>query len=152
MGYTTHADCDLIGLGVSAISHVDDCFSQNHRDLKAWEAALDSGRLPIWRGLAASFDDIARADVIQRLMCQGVIDIRAVEARHGIVFDEYFAEACVKLAPLQADGLVTVGPREIKATDRGQLLLRLIAMCFDRYLGPRAGAASAEPPRFSRVI
>ncbi|MBW4050835.1 MAG: oxygen-independent coproporphyrinogen III oxidase [Proteobacteria bacterium] len=150
MGYTTHADCDLIGLGVSAISHVDDCFSQNHRDLKAWEAALDRGRLPIWRGLAASFDDIVRADVIQRLMCQGVVDIRAVEARHGIVFEEYFSEARMKLERLQADGLVTVGAREIRATDRGQLLLRLLAMCFDRYLGPRA--ASADPPRFSRVI
>jgi oxygen-independent coproporphyrinogen-3 oxidase len=152
MGYTTHADCDLIGLGVSAISHVNHCFSQNHRDLKEWEAALDAGRLPIWRGLAASFDDIVRADVIQRLMCQGVIDIHAVQARHGIVFKEYFAEAGAKLAPLQADGLVTVGPRAIKATDRGQLLLRLIAMCFDRYLGPRADAPSTEPPRFSRVI
>lgn len=151
MGYTTHADCDLIGLGVSAISHVDDCFSQNHRDLRAWEATLDAGRLPIWRGLAASFDDIVRADVIQRLMCQGVVDIRAVEARHRIAFDEYFSDALAKLRPLEADGLVTVGVREIRATDRGQLLLRLLAMCFDRYLAPQAASAT-EQPRFSRVI
>ncbi len=150
MGYTTHADCDLIGLGVSAISHVADSFSQNHRDLKHWEEALDAGRLPIWRGLAASFDDIVRADVIQRIMCQGVVDIRTVEDRHGIAFAEYFSAALAKLAPLEADGLVTVAAREIRATDRGQLLLRLLAMCFDRYLGPRADAA--QPPRFSRVI
>ncbi|HVC29667.1 MAG TPA: oxygen-independent coproporphyrinogen III oxidase [Steroidobacteraceae bacterium] len=150
MGYTTHAECDLIGLGVSAISHVDDCFSQNHRDLKAWEAALDAGRLPVWRGLAASFDDIVRAEVIQRIMCQGVVDIRAVERRHGISLGNYFAEALAKLAPLEADGLVTMGAHEIRATDRGQLLLRLLAMCFDRYLGARAEAT--EPPRFSKVI
>ncbi len=150
MGYTTHADCDLIGLGVSAISHVSDCFSQNHRDLQHWEGALDDGRLPIWRGLVASFDDIVRADVIQRIMCQGVVDVRAVEERHHIVFGEYFAEALAKLGPLGADGLVTIGAREIRATDRGQLLLRLLAMCFDHYIGPRADAA--EPPRFSKVI
>lgn len=150
MGYTTHADCDLIGLGVSAISHVGEIFSQNHRDLHHWEEALEAGRLPIWRGLAASFDDIVRADVIQRIMCQGIVDIRDVERRHGIRFDEYFTEALTKLTMLAADGLVTVSTREIKATDRGQLLLRLLAMCFDRYLGPRTDAA--EPPRFSRVI
>jgi oxygen-independent coproporphyrinogen-3 oxidase len=150
MGYTTCADCDLIGLGVSAISHVGHSFSQNHRDLKHWEAALDAGRLPLWRGLAASFDDIVRAEVIQRIMCQGVVEIRAVEEQHGIVFAEYFRDALAKLAPLAADRLVTVSAREIRATDRGQLLLRLIAMCFDRYLGPRA--EPAEAPRFSRVI
>jgi oxygen-independent coproporphyrinogen III oxidase len=150
MGYTTHADCDLIGLGVSAISHVGNGFGQNHRDLKAWEAALGAGRLPIWRGLGASFDDVVRADVIQRIMCQGVVDLRAVEARHGIVFGEYFTHSLAQLAPLAADGLVTVSPHELRATERGQLLLRLVAMCFDRYLGPRAEAA--EVPRFSRVI
>jgi oxygen-independent coproporphyrinogen-3 oxidase len=150
MGYTTHANCDLLGLGVSAISHVDDSFSQNHRDLKHWEEALDAGRLPIWRGLAASFDDIVRADVIQQIMCQGAVDVRAVQDRHGISFAEYFSAALAKLAPLEADGLVTADARVIRATDRGQLLLRLIAMCFDRYLGPPAEAA--QPPRFSRVI
>ena len=51
MGYTTHADCDLIGLGMSAISHVGDSFSQNPRDLQSWEIALDHGRLPVWRGM-----------------------------------------------------------------------------------------------------
>lgn len=150
MGYTTCADCDLIGLGVSAISHVDGFFSQNHRDLKSWEAALEGDRLPIWRGLAASFDDMVRADVIQRIMCQGVVHLRAVEESHGIVFGEYFAGALAQLRTLEADGLVTVGSREIRATDRGQLLLRLVAMCFDGYLAPRTH--TQEPPRFSRVI
>ena len=150
MGYTTHADCDLVGLGVSAISHAADSFCQNHRDLEHWEAALDAGRLPIWRGLAARRDDIVRADVIQRIMCQGVVDIRAVEERHAIGFGDYFAGALARLAPLAADGLVTLEPDMITATDRGQLLLRHLAMCFDSYLAPRADAA--EPPRFSKVI
>ena len=43
MGYTTHADSDLIGLGVSAISHIGDSFSQNPRDLPGWETAVDHG-------------------------------------------------------------------------------------------------------------
>src|SRR5690606_392103 len=62
MGYTTHAQTDLVGLGVSAISHVGDSYVQNHRDLPAWEAAVDQGRLPLWRGLAMGTDDVLRAE------------------------------------------------------------------------------------------
>jgi oxygen-independent coproporphyrinogen-3 oxidase len=149
MGYTTHADCDLIGLGVSAISHIGDSFSQNPRDLPAWEVAIDQGILPVWRGLSLSFDDRVRADVIQQLMCHAAIDIAALEYRHDIDFGEYFAVALTRLAPLQADGLVECTPRRIVATPRGRLLLRIIAMCFDNHLDVNAPAAR---PRYSRVI
>ncbi len=147
MGYTTHAQTDLIGLGVSAISHVGDSFSQNHRDLPSWEAALDNGRLPLWRGLRLSTDDVIRADLIQQLMCQGVIDRPALESRYDIEFDRYFANAFAKLEPLRQDGLVELDERTIRATDRGRMLLRTIAMCFDAYLGK-----SATPARFSKAI
>ena len=150
MGYTTHADCDLLGLGVSAISHIGASFSQNHRDLPAWEAAIDASKLAVLRGLTLDEDDRLRAEVIQRLMCQGRIDIPAVESRYGVEFSRYFAEALHKLTPLAADGLVRLGPAAIEATPRGQLLLRLIAMCFDRYL--QAPGAEGTAPRYSKVV
>ena len=151
MGYTTHADSDLVGLGVSAIGQIADTYSQNPRDLPAWEAAIDAGRLPVARGLVLEADDLLRADLIQGLMCHGEIDIPALEARHGIAFAEYFADDLARLYPLAEDGLVTIAPDAIRATARGQLLLRNIAMCFDRYLAPPADAADARP-RFSRAI
>ncbi|MGC8521268.1 MAG: oxygen-independent coproporphyrinogen III oxidase [Steroidobacteraceae bacterium] len=150
MGYTTHADCDLLGLGVSAISHIGTSFSQNPRDLTGWEAAIDAGRLPVWRGLTLDTDDLLRADVIQRMMCQGRIDIAAIESRHGIDFAAYFAEALRELQALAEDGLLEISPAAIQATARGQLLLRLIAMCFDRYL--RAARSPAAAPRYSKVV
>ncbi len=149
MGYTTHAQTDLVGFGVSAISHVGDSYSQSHRDLPSWEASIDVGRLPIWRGLALERDDVLRADVIQALMCQGEIDVRRIERAHGISFGEYFQDALAALRPLQDDGLVQCPPGTIRATPRGRALLRVIAMCFDRYLGD--GTASAVP-RYSRAI
>jgi oxygen-independent coproporphyrinogen-3 oxidase len=152
MGYTTHADCDLVGLGVSAISHIGDSFSQNPRDLPAWEIAIDQGHLPVWRGLALSDDDRVRADVIQQLMCHAAIDIDALEYRYGIDFPEYFAEALQRLAPLSQDGLVEVGEHRIAATSRGRLLLRIIAMCFDKHLDSSSMTAPAARPRYSRVI
>jgi oxygen-independent coproporphyrinogen-3 oxidase len=150
MGYTTHAECDLIGLGVSAISHIGDSFSQNPRDLPAWEAAVDRGQPPVWRGLALSFDDRVRGDVIQQLMCSGAIDIAAVEHRHGIDFWQYFAGSLDRLNPLVVDGLAVVAGGRVRATSRGRLLLRIIAMCFDGYL--ETSAAPDARPRYSRVI
>ena len=149
MGYTTHADSDLVGLGVSAISHVGDSFSQNPRDLLSWQAALDEGRLPVFRGMRLDPDDLLRADLIQQLMCQGEIPVTALERRYGIDFAEYFASALDRLVPLLDDGLVRVEPERIAVTSRGRLLLRNIAMCFDRYLDQPAAIAT---PRFSRAI
>jgi len=149
MGYTTHADSDLIGLGVSAISHIGDSYSQNPRDLLSWQGAIDDGRLPVFRGMRLSEDDQLRADLIQSLMCQGEIPITALERRYAIDFDVYFADALRRLQPLAADGLVRIGRDRIVATSQGRLLLRNIAMCFDRYLDqPVLDTA----PRFSRAI
>lgn len=165
MGYTTHAGCDLIGLGMSAISHFGDSFSQNHRDLSAWQAALDEGHLPVWRGLALTEDDRVRADVIQGLMCDGAVDFAGIESRHNVDFESYFAEALQRCQPLAADGLVTLGERWLRATDRGRLFLRIVAMCFDGYLAPAHAPADtskgmlpaiASSPRpeahYSRVV
>ena len=149
MGYTTHADSDLIGLGVSAISHIGDSFSQNPRDLPSWQAALDEGRLPVFRGMRMNEDDQLRADLIQQLMCQGEIPVAALERRYAIDFAEYFALALDRLAPLAEDGLVRVEEQRIVVTSRGRLLLRNIAMCFDHYLDQPATVAT---PRFSRAI
>jgi oxygen-independent coproporphyrinogen-3 oxidase len=149
MGYTTHADSDLVGLGVSAISHIGSTFSQNPRDLPSWEHALDEGRLPVFRGLHMTEDDELRADLIQALMCQGEIPVAALERRYGIEFDRYFDGSLHALEPLEADGLVRRENGRILATSQGRLLLRNIAMCFDAYLDRPADVAR---PRFSRAI
>jgi oxygen-independent coproporphyrinogen III oxidase len=150
MGYTTHAESDLVGLGASAISHVGDSFSQNYRDLPPWEAAVDQGRLPIARGLALTDDDVLRAQVIQQLMCRGEIDRLQIETRFGIDFDSYFATSIAQLLPLTADGLVAFDGSRIVATSRGRLMLRIIAMCFDHYLA--STSAQETQPRHSRAL
>jgi len=147
MGYTTHAESDLIGLGVSAISHIGATYSQNPRDIASWQAAIEDGRLPVFRGMRMSDDDQLRAALVQQLMCQGEVAVGALERRYAIDFRSYFRDALVRLQPLIADGLVQVEPDRILATSPGRLLLRNIAMCFDAYLGE-----DAIPARFSRAI
>ncbi len=150
MGYTTHAHCDLLGVGASAISHVGDSFSQNLRELRAWKAAVEERRLPLWRGLALNADDRVRGAIIGQLMCQGAIETGGIERVHGIDFAGYFAPELARLGPLADDGLVRLTPGRITATATGRLLLRNIAMCFDRYLEARAPAAGAVP--LSRAV
>ena len=162
MGYTTHAHCELIGLGVSAISHFGGSFSQNHRDPRAWEAAIDAGCLPVWRGLKLTSDDRVRANVIQHIMCQGAVNFRDIENRHGIEFDRYFADALERVSPLVADGVATLSGRQLRATERGRFLLRVIAMCFDCYLAAGQSPAGtgrevavpsvSATPHFSNVV
>lgn len=146
MGYTTHAATDLIGVGVSAISHVADTYSQNPRDLKSYEDAIDHSRLPIWRGMDLNFDDQLRAAVIQDLMCLGVISIGKFERQYEINFEEYFADALRSLHHLCDEGLAEVDAEHIRVTARGRLLVRLVAACFDAYLG------KATTVQYSKVV
>ncbi|MFC6839230.1 hypothetical protein [Xanthomonas theicola] len=94
MDYTTHAETDLLGLGVGAISRIGASHSQNQRELPAWEAAVDADDSPV-----------LRAGPIQHLMCQGHADVAALAPRHGIDFASYFRDELQALAPLCADGL-----------------------------------------------
>ncbi len=150
MGYTERGGADLLGFGVSAISHLGDTFSQNPRDLRDWEAAIDAGRLPVWRGLRLDADYIIRAEVITQIMCRGDANITELENRYGIDFWTVFAGAREKLRPLEADGLVWTCASHVMASEPGRYLLRAIAACFDRHLP----SDSQEPgaPQFSKVL
>ncbi|HEX6832815.1 MAG TPA: oxygen-independent coproporphyrinogen III oxidase [Rudaea sp.] len=147
-GYSTGAECDLIGLGVSAISRVGASFSQNARDLPAYYAALAAGGLPVVRGIVLTRDDIVRADAIQCLMCHGRLDIAAFEARHGIVFATYFDAELKRLGELARDRLIAIGPGRLVVSARGRFLLRNIAMCFDAHLD----RAAPTQVRYSRAV
>jgi len=147
-GYSTHGGCDLIGLGMSAISHVGTSFSQNPRDLPSYYAALDAGRLPVARGLELCEDDAIRADAISRLMCHGRLDIESFQARHHIDFGLYFEHSLLQLRALADDGLVEITQDHLRVTARGRYLLRNIAMCFDAYLARETVPAV----RYSRAL
>jgi oxygen-independent coproporphyrinogen-3 oxidase len=146
-GYSTHGDCDIVGLGVSAISRIGDSYSQNARDLVGYAATLDAGQLPVARGICLKRDDIVRRAVIGELMCHGELDMSGFSKRYQVDFSEAFAREIGRLQGQVADGLVTVRDGMIRVTPRGRLLLRNIVMCFDAYLH-----SDDESSRYSRTI
>jgi oxygen-independent coproporphyrinogen-3 oxidase len=146
-GYSTQPDCDLIGLGVSAIGRVGATYSQNAKTMDEYCDRLDQGRLPVVRGLALSRDDLVRRAVIMALMCQGQVQFESIELAYLVDFQTYFAPEMEALRTLQDDGLVMVDATGIQVTAAGWFFVRAVAMQFDRYL-----QADRNRARFSRII
>jgi len=145
-GYSTHADQDLIGLGVSAIGKVGDSYSQNFKSLPDYYAAIDAGHLPVQRGVVLAEDDLIRRAVIQELMCHELIDCAAIGRRYGIDFRRYFSRELERLQELQALGLTYVKNGCIGLTLAGRLLMRTVAMVFDAY------SVQRPAEMFSKVV
>lgn len=146
-GYSTHADCDLIGIGVTSIGKIDNTYAQNRRTLDEYYGDIDAGRLPVFRGIELNRDDQIRRDVITRLICNFALDYASVERAWGIGFADYFADALPDLVPMQDDGLLEADGKGIEVLPRGRLLIRNICMVFDAYLAAKQG-----PVGFSKVI
>lgn len=146
-GYTTQGDSDLLGMGVSAISMIGDCYAQNQKELKHYYQQVDETGNALWRGIALTRDDCIRREVIKSLICNFRLAFSAVEKEWDLDFADYFAEDLNLLAPLAKDGLVAVDAHGIEVTAKGRLLIRNICMCFDAYLRQKA-----RLQQFSRVI
>ena len=146
-GYTTHAECDLIAMGVSAISQIGSVYYQNEHEMQAYADAVDSQQHAIKRGVSLSWDDIIRRHVITQLICHFELDKQRIADQHGIDFDTYFAQALDELQLFVEDGLITLDQQRIVVTPSGRLLIRRICMAFDAYI-PK----DQTTQRFSRII
>lgn len=133
-GYTTRADCDLIGFGVSAISKVGNSYCQAVRTIKEYYHLLDEDRLPVERGIEVDKDDLLRREIIMRLMCSMPLHIADIEQSHQIEFPAYFSEEIAQLRQYEEVGFLTITPTTISVTPKGRLFVRAIAMVFDKYL------------------
>jgi oxygen-independent coproporphyrinogen-3 oxidase len=147
-GYTTRGGVDLIGIGVTSIGEGVDYYAQNHKELPAYEAAIDAGKLPFWRGVELNEDDRIRKAVIMDLMSNFKLDINKIEKAFGIDFKAYFADAIEALQPMVDEGLVQISDKEITVSQTGTLVIRNIAMPFDAYMQKHA----ASKKTFSKTV
>lgn len=146
-GYSTHADCDLIGVGVTSIGKVANTYGQNRRELDSYYEDIDHGRLPVFRGIELNRDDELRRDVITRLICHFRLRFADIEQCWGIDFSDYFSTSLPKLDGMVRDGLLEIDSDGILVLPKGRLLIRNICMAFDAYLDTKQG-----PIGFSKVI
>lgn len=133
-GYTTRAECDLIGFGVSAIGKVGNSYSQSVRTVKAYYEHLDEGRLPIEKGFELNNDDLLRRQIIMTLMCSAPLEMESIDRQYGIDFHSYFATEMATLRQYEDAGLITIDPAAIQVTPKGRMFVRAVGMTFDKYL------------------
>ncbi len=146
-GYSTHAHCDLVALGVTSIGMIGNTYAQNMRTLDDYYARIDAGELAIFRGIELSRDDELRRAVITQLICNFALDMDSVARDWDIRFQDYFSAELERLDRMSQDGLVSIEGNDIRVLPAGRLLIRNICMVFDRYLG-----AEGQTARFSKVI
>jgi oxygen-independent coproporphyrinogen-3 oxidase len=146
-GYSTRPECDLVGLGVSAIGRIGPTYVQNLRELAEYYDAVRRGELPVARGVLLERDDLARRAVIMALMCHFEVSKEAIATAHLLEFDHYFARELAALEEFAEAGLVDVDAEWISVRPAGRMLIRAIAMVFDRYLRQDERAR-----RYSRVV
>ncbi len=146
-GYSTHANCDIVAMGITAIGRIGDNYSQNVRTIEEYESCLNEQKIPVFRGLELEADDVMRREIINSLMCNNKLDIKRLEQKWGIKFNAYFESALMHLRGMAGDGLLEMNNELINVTPSGRLLARTISMEFDRYL-----QESKKQQHFSRVI
>lgn len=146
-GYSTKPECDMVALGVSSISKVAGCYAANARDLESYYEAIRSGKLATNRGYLLNDDDRLRSKVIMELMCQFKVVKSDIEKKFNIDFDDYFAFELNNLKHFEKEGLVKLAPEFIEVTPKGKLLVRAVAMNFDRYL-----REDERVRRYSRIV
>jgi len=142
-GYSTHADCDLVAMGMTAIGTVGGNFYQNRKELDAYLGTIANGHLPVEKGLAPDADDRLRRRVIMQLICQ----FELAYADFPTDFRTAFAPELARLEAMADDGLLILDADGIRVTPKGRLLIRNVCMVFDRHL-----AATVNTARFSRAI
>jgi len=146
-GYSSHSECDAIGMGITAISRVGNCYAQNVRTLKEYDQRINNGEIPVYRGIKLDDDDLLRRDVITKLICHFELEYSGIEDYYRIDFKDYFFNELITLSGMQKDGLLKVGKNRIKVFPVGRLLIRNICMVFDKYINQQQKAQ-----HFSKLV
>ena len=145
-GYSTHADCDLVAMGITSIGQVANSYSQNVKKMDEYFELIDAGKLPVYRGVELSNDDVLRREVITQLISHFRLDFGRIEKQFNIDFSSYFAQEITSLTEMHKDGLIELSDSGISVEPKGRLLIRNICMVFDYYL------SQTSEQRFSKVI
>ncbi|MBF0187507.1 MAG: oxygen-independent coproporphyrinogen III oxidase [Magnetococcales bacterium] len=146
-GYTTHAECDLVAMGSTAISEVGDTYAQNVREIEEYYARIDAGELPIFRGLQLTRDDLIRREIIMRLICDFQLDRKVMGERLGVDFSDYFSAETPVIRRQIEEGLLMEEGDLLRVTPGGRLLIRNICMTFDWHLNNKQ-----QTKTFSKTI
>jgi oxygen-independent coproporphyrinogen III oxidase len=137
-GYTTKAGLDLVGMGMTSISSIDNIYAQNEKKLNRYNnffSGPNISSVPLEKGLKLNPEDLLRRTVISKILCHGLLVFSELEGEFGLSsFKEHFKSELENLLEFEEDGLLKLDDNKIEVTSLGRIFLRNIAMVFDAYL------------------
>jgi oxygen-independent coproporphyrinogen-3 oxidase len=132
-GYSSGADYDTIGFGISAISQLGELYYRNTHDLGAYQTSSNNQQLAPAYGLVCNTDDQIRRSIIQALTCHFSVDFTNIEQRFKINAKDYFHAQWHTLQCMHDDGLLTLTEQGLKITEQGRLFTLAVCQVFDHY-------------------
>jgi oxygen-independent coproporphyrinogen-3 oxidase len=144
MGYTVQKANQLIGLGCSAISEYEDAFFQNIRTYNEYELQIKKEGLATFRGMALTAEDIRRKWIIQKIMCEFLVDFSDFENKFKENFEIKYSNQLKQLSGFIEDKIIEVSLSGIKVTPFGRLFVRNVAMVFDEHLSKETKATYSK--------
>ncbi|ACB78613.1 oxygen-independent coproporphyrinogen III oxidase [Methylorubrum populi BJ001] len=140
-GYTTDSSDALIGFGASAIGRLPQGYVQNEPALRAYAARVAANDVATVRGYALTPEDRLRAALIERIMCDGAVEVGAVCRSHGRDPEALLA-SLPRLRALTDHGLVKREGMRLTIPDDARAFVRNVAALFDAHLGTSAAMHS----------
>lgn len=126
MGYTAGKTQLMIGLGMSSISDSWYSFAQNNKSVEEYQAIVNEGRIPIFRGHDLTEEDLVIRQHILNIMCHFETSWEDETLR----FPE-LQECLGRLEEMQQDGLVHISPTGLSVPEHARPFVRNICMAFD---------------------
>jgi oxygen-independent coproporphyrinogen-3 oxidase len=120
---------EVLGLGVSAYSYVNDFMYVNYRTLSQYYESTDSGKLPIWIGKKLSWEQqIAKSVVLGIKVLPNGIDKQSFHKRFGIPVEDIYSDIIERL---EETGLIESNSHYLRLTEKG--LLFADEVCIEFY-------------------
>jgi len=125
---------NFIAVGSSAHGILNDnYYFQNFYEQPLYRKALDENRLPIYRGLALTKDDVIRREIIRHIRTFFNVEFDYFERKYNLIFQNYFEKELKHLQNHKKDDLLELNENNIILTPLGEHFSPQIANVFDIY-------------------
>lgn len=135
-GYCTRRTTGQVyAFGVTAISQYENGYVQNMHEIPAYMETVRKSEFPVEKGYKVSREQKITREVINKLMCNKIINFAEIAASMDITVEELketvnFSET--RLRDFINDGLLGYSGDYIEVSENGTIFIRNIAAVFDR--------------------
>jgi oxygen-independent coproporphyrinogen-3 oxidase len=134
---------DNYAAGASAFGSLGAWNYQNINDIGGYTAAVESGKLPAFRGYTCTTFEMMLREVVMGIKLVH-LNLPRLQARHGI---DLRAVCAAELAELEAEGFIRVGDESVSLTDHGILYGDYVGKVLEGALKKFSGGAGESRAR-----